>query len=159
MGRNREPAALIEAKGNSHMSAAALKERYESELKVDLADINAPPYLDGAMEDEFYKVAAKLAHVDKNLFTELDEDVLARYLIAKSNYLATTALLSREMTKKSRRDVDKMAKLTRMQNTFASQCHTNASALGLTVVSRVKIVLPKTEEKPKENRFSKFNKR
>lgn len=159
MGRNREPAALIEAKGKSHMSKADLKRRHESELKVDLTNINAPPYIDEAMEEEFYEIAAKLAHVDKNLFTELDEDVLARYLIAKGQYLDTTALLSKELAKKRGQDVDRLAKLTRMQNTFANQCHTNASALGLTVVSRVKIVLPGKDEAPKENRFDRFGKR
>lgn len=158
MGRNKEPAALIDAKGNTNWSNAYRKQRYEEELHVDLVDVEAPPYLSEAMADEFYKIAAKLAHVDKSLFTELDEDVLARYLLAKNNYLGVTSMISKEMAKKRGQDVDKLAKLTRMQNTYATQCHTCASALGLTVVSRVKIVIPKTEEAPKENKFKKFEK-
>lgn len=157
MGRNALPMAIHEANG-SHMSNDEKKRRWESELKVDLLDVEAPPYLSESMADEFYKIAAKLAHVDKSLFTELDEDVLARYLLAKNNYLGVTSMISKEMSKKRGHDVDKMAKLTRMQNTYATQCHTCASALGLTVVSRVKIVIPKSEEAPKENRFAKFDK-
>lgn len=158
MGRNREPAALIEAKGSSNIGKDELKRRYEQELKVDLTEVHAPSWLDGGSAEEFYEIAAKLAHVDERLFTELDEDVLARYLVAKSSYVEMTSLVSKEMKKKRGQDVDKLAKLTRAQNTYFNQCHTCASALGLTITSRCSIVIPKVEEAPKANRFAKFDK-
>ena len=158
MGRNREPAALSEAKGSSNIGKDELKRRYEQELKVDLTEVHAPSWLDGGSAEEFYEIAAKLAHVDERLFTELDEDVLARYLVAKSSYVEMTSLVSKEMKKKRGQDVDKLAKLTRAQNTYFNQCHTCASALGLTITSRCRIVIPKVEEAPKANRFAKFDK-
>ena len=69
-----------------------------------------------------------------------------------------TSLVSKEMKKKRGQDVDKLAKLTRAQNTYFNQCHTCASALGLTITSRCRIVIPKVEEAPKANRFAKFDK-
>lgn len=158
MGRNMQPASLISAKGRSHIAKAEIERREARELKVDLTNISPPIYLSESMAEEFLEIAAKLAHVSQKLFTELDEDVLARYLIAKSNYLRLTQLLSIEL-KRKHIDVDAVSKLQRSQNTAFNQCQTCASSLGLTITSRCKIVIPDGADKPKENKFDRFDKR
>jgi P27 family predicted phage terminase small subunit len=44
------------------------------------------------------------------------------------------------------------------QDRYFKQAQTAAAALGLTISSRCRLVAPVVEEKPKENKFSKFGK-
>ncbi|MEG0322852.1 MAG: P27 family phage terminase small subunit [Raoultibacter sp.] len=164
MGRTRKPTRLLIAEGKTHLSNSDVKRRLEEELEVDLTDITPPPQITGKLAQEFMAIAAKLAHVDAKLFTELDVDELARYLTAKDNYWTITKLLDKALGNATKRnsavlDTDEIAKLTRAQNTFFTQCETTARALGLTVTSRCAIVLPKGAEEPKQNKFEKFNKK
>ena len=49
-----------------------------------------------------------------------------------------------------------MEKLISMQDKAFKQCRASANDLGLTIASRCKLVMPTVEEKPKENKFTKF---
>lgn len=163
MGRSKKPARLLALEGKSHLSNEELDRRLEEELNVDLTDIVPPKEMSGKMRQEFMAIAAMLAHVDERLFTELDVDELARYVTAKNNYWAFSKLINNELAKSMKQgaepDIDEIAKLTRSQNTFFVQCETTAKALGLNVTGRCNIIFPKGTEKPKENKFDRFNKR
>ena len=43
-----------------------------------------------------------------------------------------------------------------LQDKSFKQCRACANDLGLTITSRCKLILPKTPENPKENKFAKF---
>ena len=101
--------------------------------------------------DEFNDIANKLLHI--GIMTELDEDCLARYLLSKQSYLQYTSLLNKA-TKKN--NITEMEKLMTMQDKAFKQTRAAASDLGLTIASRCKLVMPKAEEAPKVNKFSKF---
>lgn len=151
MARPRQPIELIEAKGRKHLTKAEKEARKNSELKVDLKEVSAPDYLPKKLVEEFNDIASKLLQI--GIMTELDEDCLARYLLAKQNYLQYTSLLTKA-TKSN--NIQAMEKLSTMQDKAFKQTRAAASDLGLTIASRCKLVMPKTEEPPKVNKFSKF---
>ena len=88
MARPRQPIEVIEARGKKHLTKAEIEERKNSELKVDLKNIEIPNYLSSKLKKEFEDIASKLLHV--GIMTELDEDTLGRYLLAKEKYLKYT---------------------------------------------------------------------
>ena len=149
MGNPKQPIALIQAKGKKHLTKAEIKEREATELKVDLLNVKPPEYLPENLANEFNEIAHKLLHI--GIMTELDEDCLARYLLAKQAYLQYTTLLNKAIKNNK---VLEMEKLVSMQDKAFKQCRTSANDLGLTIASRCKIVIPKVEE-PKENKFIK----
>ena len=85
-GKQREPIDLIIAKGKKHLTKEEIAERRNSEINIDdYKNVKAPSYLSKKQKNEFTEIATKL--VDIGIMSELDEDCLARYLIAKDNYL------------------------------------------------------------------------
>lgn len=141
-GRNKEPAALIRAKGKSHFSKEYLDKREAEELKVPFTNIKPPDFLTGKRErEEFMHYANMLVEI--GIFTELDEDVLARYILSKALYLQYTSLLTKLI---KNQEIDKLPKVQSLQDRAFRQCHTCATALGLTITSRCKLVVPNNEE-------------
>ena len=133
ISRPRQPIELLQAKGNKHLTKSEIEERQKMELKVDFRDVKIPDYLPQNLVDEFNDIAGKLLQI--GIMTELDEDCLARYLLAKQQYL----------------------RLMTIQDKAFKQCRASANDLGLTIASRCKLVMPKIEEPPKENKFMKFS--
>ena len=155
MGNPKQPAALLEAKG-AHISKEELKRRYEEELKVDLTNVNPPDYLPQSLIDGkygFWDYASKLLHI--GVFTELDEELLARYLLENQEYLKLASDMRREMAKK-KPDYDAIARLSRSKNAAFKRCQECASGLGLSITSRCRLAVPRVETTKKENIFEKF---
>lgn len=150
-GRPRQPIEVIVAKGKKHLSKAEIEARRNSELKVDLKNVEIPEYLSPKLKEEFKEIAVKL--LDIGIMTELDEDCLARYLLSKQAYLQYTSMLSKA-TKDNK--IMEMEKLITMQDKAFKQCRATANDLGLTIASRCKLVMPQAKEEPKQNKFSKF---
>lgn len=151
MARPRQPIELIEAKGKKHLTKAEIESRKKRELKVHLKNITTPDYLPAKLKTEFEDIVNKLLIV--GVMTELDEDCLARYLLSKQSYLQYTNMLNK-VTRQN--NINEMEKLISMQDKAFKQCRASANDLGLTIASRCKLVMPTVEEKPKENKFSKF---
>lgn len=151
MARPRQPIELVEAKGKKHLTKAEIELRRKTELKVDLKDVSIPEYLPKKLKEEFEDIAFKLITI--GVMTELDEDCLARYLLSKQSYLQYTNMLAKA-TRNNK--INEMEKLMSMQDKAFKQCRASANDLGLTIASRCKLVMPVVEEKPKENKFSKF---
>lgn len=86
--------------------------------------------------------------------TELDEDCLTRYLLARQSYLQYTNMLNRAIRKN---DIAEMEKLATMQDKAFKQCRASGNDLGLSITSRCKLIMPDVnKEEPKVNKFSKF---
>lgn len=151
MARPRQPIAVIEAKGKKHLGKSEIEARKKAELKVNLKDVHAPAYLPANLVDEFNDLAAKLIKID--IMTELDEDCLARYLIAKQHYLNYTNQLNTAIKAKKIYDMDKLANL---QDKAFKQCRACATDLGLTIASRCRLVMPCSNDPPPVNKFSGF---
>ncbi len=164
-GRNKEPINLIMAKEKKHLTKAEIEERKKQEIKVNAVNVKSPEYLNEKQKQEFERIAKIL--LDIGIMTELDEDRLAQYLITMEEYIEYTEKI-RSLKEKLKRVKKKETKKECMsmldsylkyQSRALKQSRECASDLGLSISSRCKLVMPKTNESPKKNKFNKFRKR
>lgn len=151
MSRHREPLKLLEAKGKSHLSAAEKDERARTEVQALVPkQVRSPDWLPEDLRKDFNALSRRLVEI--GIFTKLDRDTLARYLIAHQLYLkATNHIQSAISEGKSGEAV----KWSSVQGKYFQQCRDCANDLGLTVTSRCRLVMPKTDE-PEENAFERM---
>ena len=155
MAGPRQPIELIQARGAKHLTKSEIAERQASEVKPITDGIEAPAYLSKKQRDEFDKIASQLQKL--KILGETDVDTLARYILSRDLYLKLTKQL---MKKEILEDPYLLDKYIKNQDRAFRQCDTSAKALGLTISSRCKLVVPEAKkETPKENKFKKFEKR
>lgn len=166
MARPRQPISLIKAKGRSHKTKAEINEREESEVKGNNDDIKPPAFMRTKTEKQkFAYIAGELDRI--GIMSNLDCDVLGRYIRAQRDWEKYSKLVDRMQTKLSKviggDDDDRiimysdlLMKYEGLRTKAFSQCQTCAASLGLTITSRCRLVLPKSDDKPKVNKFSKF---
>ena len=142
-GRMKKPINLHLAEGNpSHLTKAEIEQRQEEELQVPFTDIKAPPYLTGEKQlEKFYYYANML--LELNIFTELDVDCLARYIMGEQLYLQYTNLLIQMIKSK---DYEQLGKIQGLQDRAFRQCQSCARDLGMTISARCKLVVPVASE-------------
>lgn len=154
MAGQRQPTALVVAKGAKHFTKAELAEREAREVKPCTDNITPPGYLTKKQRDEFNRIAQQLHKL--KILGETDVDTLARYILARDTYVKLTKQIQR---KEILEDPILLDKYMKNQDRAFKQCHTAAKSLGLTIADRCRLVVPEiTVEAPKENRFSKFQK-
>lgn len=166
MAGPRQPIELVEFKGKKHLTKAEKEERHARELKPCTDEIVAPSYLTGKQKKEFYRIAAQLEKL--KIMGETDCDTLARYITAQGLYeQAVKDLRAVQKSRPKGTDAEPLAlikwanaldQLDKRQERYFNQAQKAAAALGLTISSRCRLVAPVVEEKPKENKFSKFGK-
>lgn len=167
MGRNKEPIRLILAKGNkAHKTKQEISERKKQEVPVVADDIRPPAFLTTKSEKEkFERIAETLMEI--GILSNLDCDVLGRYIRASEDWTAYSKLVKNTQKQLNKYlnddDTEKVAQYTDLLTKYESlrvkafnQCHTCASALGLTITSRCKIVVPKKNDEPKPNKYTEF---
>ena len=147
----REPLKLLQSKGRVHRSKLELAEREASEVHAPADKIKAPDCLTTEQKREFTKIAKQL--VDLEIMSNLDCDTLARYLIAKAEYIRCSAMLAKIPFHPDVIDLRK--KTSNMASNAEYQCRQNARELGLTISSRCNLVVPKAD-KPPVNKFERF---
>ncbi|MBQ2775157.1 MAG: phage terminase small subunit P27 family [Clostridia bacterium] len=146
MGRNKQPVDVLEFKGRSHYSKEELQNRKKREISAPFEGAEPPKYLTAAQKRKFNLLAEQLAAL--NMFSSLDGDTLARYIVADS----TLAQIIRDLKKSPEENEN----LLNMQAKYLKVCKELAAELGLSAISRCKISVPKAEEPPK-NKFEKFD--
>ena len=169
-GKKRLPVNLILAKGNHHFSKRELEERRAKEVDVPFTEIIAPSYLTATQKKKFKFYAEKLAAI--NIYTELDADVLAQYVIALELYILYSDQIKKIVNKAEpvnawkaiseisrncensaqivelleilvrRQRVGELNSLTTLQDKAFKQCLACARELGLTITGRAKIEIP-----------------
>ena len=155
MAGQRLPTAVVQARGSKHLTKAEIQERQEREIKPITDNIIAPDYLTKKQKDEFYRIADQLKKL--KILGETDVDALARYITANDFYInAVKKMRSKEV----KDDPIKFGAWAKIQERYFKQCRASANDLGLSISSRCKLVVPeKKDDKPKENKFKKFEKR
>ena len=136
-GRPREPIDLIKYKNKKHLTSAEYEERKSGELHVPFTEVQPPDYLNTEAQREIFSHYAEML-VSLGIFTELDVDCLARYVLAHELYLTYTSMLL-EMDSES---ISVRKDLQNMQDKAFKQAQTAAKDLGLTITSRAKLVVP-----------------
>jgi len=167
-GRKKQPLSVIQGKGRSnHLTKEVIKERKKQEeaLKGFTDHIDPPAYLTKKQKAEFEEIAAELIRLD--IFSNLDVDGLARYIDSRDQYIKITkALRTMRPTytvehevlgelQKSKFFKDDFGKLARVKNLLFKECQSAASELGLSITSRLKLVIPKQEEENEPSEFEK----
>lgn len=154
MAGAKQPIQLLEIKGSKHLTKEEIEKRKNSEVQAPDDNVVPPAYLKVAQKKEFNSIAEQLKAI--KIISNLDCDLLARYIKAKDEYVKITKNL--EKVKLSEPGgVDKYNTLSLIQNRLAGQVMACAKELGLTVSSRCKLVIPKPKEK-KENKFGMYAK-
>lgn len=163
MAGARQPIGLIIANNKKHLTKSEIEERRNREVQPCADGIAAPSYLTAKQKRDFDKIAGQLAKI--GIMGETDCDTLARYITAQDLYEQAVKDL-RQIQKDRPKDAQPreleawaalLITLDKRQDRYFKQAHTAASALGLTISSRCKLVVPKTEEAPKVNKFSRFS--
>lgn len=161
MGRPRKPINLVIADGKKHLTKTEIEERKENEVHANNDNIVAPDFLTDEQIAEFETLASELDNI--GIMSNLDCDVLAQYIQSKDSYIyygkAVQALRAKTMRLDSLlTSINALKEYEGLKDKAFKQCQSCASALGLTISSRCKLAVPKKEEKPKENKFAKFQK-
>ena len=155
MAGQRQPIELVIANGKKNLTKAEIQERRDSEVKPITDNIVAPSYLTKKQKDEFNDIADQLKKL--KIMGETDVDALARYILARDIYVKITKQMQKSEIVNNPIALDKYMK---NQDRAFKQCRSSANDLGLSISSRCKLVVPETKkETPKENKFSKFEKR
>lgn len=156
MAGQRLPLEVVQARGSKHLTKAEIQERQEREIKPITDDIIAPDYLTKKQKDTFYKLSYQLEKL--KIMGETDVDALARYIVANDSYVHATKQLRKSEVKN---DPMKYESWSKIQERNFKMVRASANDLGLSISSRCKLVVPgaNKEDKPKENKFAKFEKR
>lgn len=141
MARPREPIDLIKAKGKKHLTQAEYEERKAEEVEVPFTDVKPPEYLKGEKQIEKFNYYADML-LKIGIFTELDVDCLARYIMSEVLYLQYTNLLTKLIRSN---DFEQLGKIQSLQDRAFKQCQQCARDLGLTISSRCKLIVPQTD--------------
>lgn len=155
MAGQRQPIALVEARGSKHLTKKEIESRRNSEVQPLEGDIEAPAYLTVKQKTEFYKIADQLQRL--KIMSETDVDALARYVVGNELYIAAVKKLR---SKNVKNDPDLFFKWSRVQDNYFKQVRSAANDLGLSISSRCRLVVPEANtETEKENKFKKFEKK
>ena len=154
-GRNKQPLQVILGNGRSkHLTKDDIKNRqkHEEKMRGPTENIVAPAYLTAAQKKEFAELAETLVGLE--IFSVLDVDSLARYLDSKYQYLQLvkdmrkmkpTETVELPNGKKVTIANEDYPKLARVKNTLFTECRSAAADLGLTITSRLKLVIPQSQ--------------
>lgn len=164
MARPREPIDLIAAKGRKHLTKEEYNERKQAEVMAPADNIKPPAFLSKKEREKFEEIAKQLAGL--KIMSNLDCDILARYLRAETEYIKVTKQIQKikflpDKKRMATEDVQLAEQYTRynylskMQNRLMKACNENARELGLTIASRCRLVIPKEKEEKPVNKFMK----
>lgn len=172
MAGQRQPLKLIEANGRSHMTKDEIEERKKSEVPPVKGEMRPPAYLKGKAKKRFVYLCGELDKL--GVIGTTDVEALARYVTAEAEYEAACAELAEIRGEKPEKEPDggdeerdrwyrqikawseATEAAAKRQDRFFKQAHMAAGALGLTISSRCRLVVPKAQEAPKKNKFADF---
>ena len=143
MGGQRQPIELLLAKGKKHLTKSEIEERKSKEVKGSTDNIKPPSYLKKGLVKHFNTIAKQL--IDIGIMTNLDCEVLARYVILENQFQQiSTKLMSLDVN-----DED-YYKFCALQDKIFKQVRQVGNDLGLSISSRCKLVVPSKEKEEKE---------
>ena len=153
-GRQKQPIDLILAKGKYHITKEEAERRRKEEVGSLDGEIEPPAYLTKEQKKNFMDLAGQLQQL--GIFGTTDIQELARYVQAHTMYVMCVRQMRR---KEVRNDPEIFGEWLKHMDRFFNQCEKSAAALGLTISSRCRLVVP-AKDKPEEksNKFEKFKK-
>lgn len=147
----RQPIDLLLIKGKKHLTKAEIEQRREEEVKAPADNIKYPKYLPRELRAEYNKISKAL--VDIGIFTNLDTDSLARFLVAREQYVKATDAL-REVDPSD--DIIHYERVLRVQDKLYQQVKSAGQELGMSVSSRGRLLVPKKKDEKKDKAGDRF---
>lgn len=146
MAGQRLPFEVVEARGRKHLTREEIASREISEIKASPPrQLRSPDYLPESLRKEFLTLGNQLKEL--GIFSRLDYDTLARYLIARQFWQKAANEVTAAM---KAGDLTGAEKWTGIQDKYFKQCRSCANDLGMTIGARCRLVVPQREE-PEEN--------
>lgn len=138
MAGKRQPTALIELNGRKHMTKAEEDKRRDQEVYVPPVETVTPPkWLPKRLHAEYCEIGALLNGA--GLYAELDRDVLGQYFLCRERWMKADKKAAAAIQKND----EKLAReWTGVQGSYFKQARQCAEAMGLSVTSRCRIVVP-----------------
>ncbi len=138
MPGKRQPTSVVEAAGKKYLSRAEADERRDREVRVPPPERAVPPgWLPKRFHQEFHEIGELL--LSAGLYAELDRDVLAQYFLARDRWLKA----DKKAAAAIRANDEKLARdWTGVQGVYFRQARQCAEAMGLSVTSRCRIMVP-----------------
>ena len=163
MSGPRQPTDIVKANGRKHLTKAEEASRRAEEVKIQPAKKASPPKWLGqgfddntskALKAEFRKIGKQL--IDVGLYTDLDADTLAQYLVSRHQWELATQYVEHAMTTGHQEDTDVWGKI---QNRYFSAARHCAGEMGLSVSRRCKLVIPAgipgSQDQQEEDEFTR----
>lgn len=158
----KQPISILQYKNKSHLTKAEIERRQaeEATVKPKSDNIKCPYWLkDKVARKEFKRIAAELQEID--LMSNLDVDLLAMYCQAYAQYQKATEELQDQplsITKydKFERPYQVENPLIKIQLKYSDEMKKIASQMGLSISSRLKLVVPQPKNDKPKNKFSEF---
>ena len=160
MAGQRQPIALVQAKGKKHLTKAEIAERERTEVKAPSDRVTPPSYLTATQKKAFRKTVKELRAID--LISNLDVEALARLVIAQEKYREVTETIAKQPLMVTvaydtgKKDAEgnpimaehevvnsQVERLAIIQDRYFKQCRQGAADFGLTVSSRCRLIIPK----------------
>lgn len=138
MSGKRQPTALVEANGRKHLTRAEADARRDAEVHAPVPEQAIPPKWLPKKHHAEYRQLGELLIVC-GLFSDLDRDVLAQYFMARDSWAAAHCRAAAAIRAK---DEDAAKTWTSVQASYFKQVRQAGDAMGLTVTSRCRIVVP-----------------
>lgn len=157
----KRPVRVLLEENKSHLTKAEIERRMKEEEALRPADDNTdcPEWLtDTFAREEYARIAVELERL--GLLTNLDVNTLAAYCVAYSRYVEATQQMEGEpltvvQTNKNGITARVENPLIKIQLKYSDEMKRLSNEMGLSISSRLRLVPPKKEEKPK-NKFSEF---
>lgn len=137
MPNKKKPVAVLKAEGSRHYTKAELEQRSDQEVKAPEGKILPPKYLSGSLITQFNNMAPILEKM--GVLSSVDADILARYLLARQQYVSATNFLNAALKTGNVATADKWSAI---QDRFFKQCRACGEDLGLSVSARANLLIP-----------------
>lgn len=152
MGRARKVISM--RKGEMPKAERQAREEGEAKIKIDAENLVAPEWLTGEAQKEFNRVVSEARKID--YLDNLDLSVLAVYCDNYARYVnAATHLNNDGLVNVTDSGYATPSPYMSILNQSAKNIFTCSSKLGLAITDRLKLIVPKAAEKPK-NKYAKF---
>lgn len=177
MAGARQPLEVVQGKGRKHLTKAEIENRKKTEVKAKSDNVQPPKFLGARQKKRFTEIANEL--LDLDIMANIDCDALGRLIIVEDEFIAInkamkkTPLMIKRRISLERRDEDgnpvmmeveekvvnpEYNQLQIMRGRVFKECRQGAADFGLTVSSRCRLVVARSSEPPKENKFMKYAK-
>lgn len=161
-GRRRQPIDLIVANGRKHLTIQEYADRKSKEVIAPNDNIKAPSFLTKKEQKKFDEIAEILINI--NIMSNLDCDILARYIQMQSEYEKITKQINKIKFRADKKldiasdlqiaqQTGEFFMLSKLQIKYMKACNECARELGLTISSRCKLVVPPKQDDKPVNKF------